>query len=222
VTPPPEALIFDVDGTLAETEEAHRLAFNAAFAEAGLDWVWGPEIYRDLLKVTGGKERMSHFHPAASAALIANVHARKTMLYAARVAAGDVPLRPGIKALITEARRRGVRLAIATTTSRPNIDALIGATLGSAAITWFKSIACGDDVPVKKPAPDVYTLALDGLDLPASRAVAIEDSWNGVQSAKSAGLRVIATPSVYSAADDFADADIVCEPEAIAARLGWT
>ena len=227
-----DALIFDVDGTLAETEEAHRLAFNKAFAEAGLDWDWTPDLYRKLLKVTGGKERIAWFmasrteDPLAGREadidlLIRRLHARKTELYATRVAAGAVTLRPGIEPLIREARRRDVRLAIATTTSWPNVEALIGAALGREVLGWFDAVACGDMAALKKPAPDVYDLALAALGIPAARAVAIEDSWNGVRAAKAAGLAVIATPSLYSANDDFTEADVVCEPHQIAGQLGW-
>jgi HAD superfamily hydrolase (TIGR01509 family) len=228
-----EALIFDVDGTLAETEEAHRESFNAAFAEAGLAWSWSRDDYRELLRVTGGKERIAHFMtawPTAEAAAVApdardafirRLHARKTEIYTAQVAAGAVALRPGIEALMDEALRRGLKIAIATTTSRPNVDALLEAALGAGAADRFAAIACGDMVKAKKPAPDVYDLALEGLGLPADRAVAIEDSWNGVRSARAAGLRVITVPSLYSADDDFSEATLVTRPEAIAAALGW-
>ncbi len=224
-----DALILDVDGTLAETEEAHRLSFNAAFAAAGLDWVWSRQLYGELLKVTGGKERIRHYldgwvarPPDDPDTLIPRLHARKTELYTARVRAGEVPLRPGIAALIGEARRRGVGLAIATTTSRPNVDALIAACLGPEASGWFASMACGDMVAAKKPAPDVYLAALAELGVPPSRAVAIEDSWNGVRSARAAGLAVIATPSLYSAGDDFSEATAVAgDPAQIASLLGW-
>ncbi len=228
-----DALIFDVDGTLAETEEAHRESFNAAFTEAGLPWSWSRDDYRDLLKVTGGKERIAHFMtdwPAAGTvavppeerdAFIRRLHGRKTQIYTAQVAARAVALRPGIEALMDEALRRGVKIAIATTTSRPNVDALLEAALGAGAADRFAAIACGDMVKAKKPAPDVYELALAGLDLPADRAVAIEDSWNGVRSARAAGLRVIAVPSLYSADDDFSEATLVTRPETIAAALGW-
>jgi HAD superfamily hydrolase (TIGR01509 family) len=230
---PLEALIFDVDGTLAETEEAHRESFNAAFAEAGLPWAWSRDDYRELLKVTGGKERIAHFMALPPAddtlafpmaerdAFIRRLHARKTELYTASVASGSVALRPGIEALMDEARRRGLKIAIATTTSRPNVDALLEAALGEGAAARFAAIACGDMVKAKKPAPDVYELALEGLALPASRAVAIEDSWNGVRSARAAGLKVIGIPSLYSAGDDFSEATLVTRPEAIAAALGW-
>ncbi len=225
-----DALIFDVDGTLAETEEAHRLSFNAAFAQAGLGWIWGPELYRDLLKVTGGKERirsyMVRFGKDQSDnvdSLIRTLHARKTELYGQLVAAGATPLRPGIADLLAEAHERGVALAIATTTSRPNVDALLQTQLGPALARHFGVTVCGDEVAAKKPAPDVYLAALRALGVPASRAVAIEDSANGVQSARSAGLAVLATPSFYSAEDDFTGATaIVSDPAKIAPVLGWS
>lgn len=225
---PVEALIFDVDGTLAETEEAHRLSFNAAFAEAGLAWSWTQDDYRELLKVTGGKERIAHFMDLSGiapseerAAAVRALHARKTEFYTAEVASGAVAFRPGIEALMHAARSRGVAMAIATTTSRPNVDALLAATLGPGAAEGFAAIACGDMVAAKKPAPDVYALALAGLGLAPDRALAIEDSWNGVRSARAAGLAVIAVPSLYSAGDDFSEATLVTQPDQIAAALGW-
>ncbi len=241
---PIEALIFDVDGTLAETEEAHRQSFNQAFAEAGLDWNWSRDDYRILLKVTGGKERIAHYisilpqtlssppggsgpegvdggSRAEMSDFIRRLHARKTEIYAAEVTSGAVTLRPGIESLLRQAMVRGVTLAIATTTSRPNVDALLNAALGPEGVTWFKAIACGDMVKAKKPAPDVYDLALSILSVPAASAVAIEDSWNGVRSARAAGLAVIATPSLYSAGEDFSEAVAVVEPQEITRVLGW-
>jgi beta-phosphoglucomutase-like phosphatase (HAD superfamily) len=157
LTDPIDALIFDVDGTLAETEEAHRISFNEAFADAGLPWRWTRDDYRDLLKVTGGKERIAHFIAISgspvSADLVPALHARKTELYGAHIAGGAVGFRPGIEALMAEARRRDVALAIATTTSRPNVDALLAAVLGPGALSDFRAIACGDMVKAKKPAP---------------------------------------------------------------------
>lgn len=225
--PSPEALIFDVDGTLAETEETHRAAFNDAFAEAGLDWAWDRGLYHDLLKVTGGKERIAHFiareAPGVSdaEALVRRLHVRKTDLYAARVAAGEVALRPGIAELIGEARRRGVKLGIATTTTQTAIDALLSATLGREAIGWFAAVACGDMARAKKPDPDVYRIALAGLATPAEKALAIEDSWNGLMAARGAGLEVIATPSHYTEGEDFSEARLVTTPDRIAEALGW-
>lgn len=205
-----EALIFDVDGTLAETEELHRRAFNEAFAEAGLDWRWGTELYRDLLKVTGGKERMLHYaaayrpHERAPAEeQLRALHARKTERYAALVETGAVRLRPGFARLLAEAREAGMRLAIATTTSPPNVAALLRATLGPASERLFEVIVAGDAAARKKPFPDAYELALAELGLTSASCIAFEDSANGLRAARGAGLATIVTPSLYTADEDF-------------------
>ncbi len=204
------ALIFDVDGTLAETEELHRRAFNETFAEATLDWHWDREMYRQLLKTTGGKERMLAFQrqylpagPALSPDRVAELHRQKTARYVDLVAGGALTLRPGIAELVARAGTRGIRLAIATTTSRANVDALCKSCWGGDADTLFEVIAAGDEVAKKKPAPDVYLLALQRLDLAADRCVAIEDSRNGVLSALAADLPVHVIPSVYTADERF-------------------
>lgn len=204
------AVIFDVDGTLAETEEAHRTAFNEMFSHFGLDWTWDCDLYRELLKVTGGKERMRHYAErkglsaeALQPQTIADMHAVKTECYVALVAAGQCPLRVGVEKAIRHASEQGVRLAIATTTSHANVDALLTATLGPEGKDMFEVIAAGDDVPRKKPAPDVYHLALKRLGLAPSECVAIEDSANGVAAARAAGLDVWVTPSVYTSHESF-------------------
>ncbi|WP_267424204.1 HAD-IA family hydrolase [Methylobacterium sp. GC_Met_2] len=198
------ALIFDVDGTLAETEDLHRQAFNRAFAELGLPWHWDAALYADLLTVMGGKERLAHYidtqQPAGAEAfhaLAPEIHARKTAAYGALVAESRLPLRPGIARLIAEARAAGIRLAVATTTSRPNVDRLLAINFppGDAP---FDVIAAGDEADRKKPAPDVFLLALAGLDIAASEAVAVEDSAAGISSARAAGLPVLATRSRYT------------------------
>lgn len=202
--PPPDALIFDVDGTLAETEEAHRRAFNDAFAEAGLGWRWDPPLYRRLLDVTGGKERIRHYldahgdRPRLDDETVRRLHARKTERYNDLLVSGEVALRPGVARLIGEARAAGVPLAIATTTSRPNVETLLAATLGPQALGWFAAVAAGDVVPAKKPAPDVYLLALRELGLPPGRCVALEDSRNGLEAALAAGLPTVVTVSAYT------------------------
>jgi len=211
-----QALIFDVDGTLADTErDGHRPAFNAAFAEHGLDWHWDETLYGRLLAITGGKERMRHYagqHAADVAArddfddLVRKLHAAKTAHYVRLVEQGGLPLRPGIASLIAEARRQGLRLAIATTTSPENVDALLRATLGQDAPGWFEVIGAGDIVPAKKPAPDIYTWVLDRLGLPASACLAIEDSENGLRAAQGAGLRCLVTRNAYTAGQDFSGA----------------
>ncbi|MCI4660645.1 MAG: HAD family hydrolase [Neomegalonema sp.] len=209
------ALIFDVDGTLAETEEAHRQAFNETFAAGGLDWHWSVSDYTQLLRTTGGKERMRRyrdglgFRDPADAA-IALMHQRKTARYGEIVAGGGLALRPGVRALIDVARSAGLRIAVATTTNRPNVEALSRACWGKPADAVFDVIAAGDEVSAKKPAPDVFALALARLDLPPEAAIAFEDSENGLRSAKGAGLRTLVTPSTYTARDDFSAADWVC------------
>lgn len=206
------ALIFDVDGTLAETEEAHREAFNRTFAANGLNWRWSRDDYRALLRTTGGKERMkahiaANALPPLSDARIAELHAQKTKAYAELLAQGGLSLRPGVDDLIRRARHAGMKLAVATTTSPGNVEALCQCCWGRPAAELFDVIAAGDEVAAKKPAPDVFLLALDRLGLTAAEAIAFEDSLNGLRSARSAGLRVVVTPGLYTAHEDFTGAD---------------
>lgn len=215
------ALIFDVDGTLAETErDGHRPAFNQAFVDGGLSWHWDERLYGELLAVTGGKERLRHYAErhapeiagrADFASLLQEVHRAKTAHYVRRVATGHLPLRPGVARLIDEARRAGLRLAIATTTSPENVHALLGASLAPDAPDWFEVIGAGDVVPNKKPAPDIYLWVLQRLGLPAAHCLAIEDSENGLQSALGAGLRCLVTPGEYTVYQDFSGAWRVLE-----------
>jgi HAD superfamily hydrolase (TIGR01509 family) len=214
------AIIFDVDGTLAETEEGHREAFNIAFREAGLPWAWDQDLYGKLLAVTGGKERIRHFIEDFGAEVapqddvdgfIRSLHAKKTAAYTQIVRRGQLQLRPGVRQLITTARNRNYRLALATTTTPANIDALLAATLGDAAYDLFEVICAGDSVPNKKPAPDVYLKALEELELPAASCVAIEDSRNGLLSACAAGITTIVTPCLYTRDEDFAEAALVID-----------
>ncbi len=210
------ALIFDVDGTLAETErDGHRPAFNAAFAEAGLDWNWDEALYGHLLDITGGKERISHFAArhapgiagdADFAVLVRQLHLAKTAHYLRLVDQGCLPLRPGIARLIDEAHQAGIRLAIATTTSPANVAALLRASLGPEAANWFEVIGAGDVVPAKKPAPDIYRWVLERLGLPAAACLAIEDSENGLKAALTVGVPCLVTVSEYTAGQDFAGA----------------
>jgi len=219
-----EALIFDVDGTLAETErDGHRVAFNAAFDAAGLGWHWDVETYGRLLAITGGKERMLSWWQALDpvvadrelahrAERVKALHADKTLRYTALVAAGRVRLRPGVATLIEQARTAGLRLAIATTTTPDNVTALLRHTLGEASLRWFEVIGAGDVVAAKKPAPDIYRWVLERMQLAPGAALALEDSANGVVAARAAGLACVVSPSVYTRDDDFADAlDLVDE-----------
>ena len=211
----PKALIFDVDGTLAETEEAHRKAFNKAFAEEGLDWQWSTERYGELLTVSGGKERIlqfirdearEHLDREGLEAWIAGLHKEKTRIYTNMMASGEVGLRPGVERLIRESRDAGIRLAIATTTSMANIVALFDATLGHDAMNWFEAIGAAEQAPVKKPDPSVYNWVLEQLDLPGTECIAIEDTRNGVLAATGANIPVVVTQSFYSTGEDFSGA----------------
>ena len=213
-----EALIFDVDGTLADTEEVHRQAFNDAFSSHGLEFRWSRELYAELLQVAGGKERLAAFLrriPLAQrersrlCGLIPRLHATKTSRYRQRLEHGAVPLRPGVRRLMREGRAAGARLAIASTTSPDNVAALLEGALGPDAPDGFSVIATGDAVPRKKPAPDIYQLALRRLGVTAGRAVAFEDSAMGVAAAKAAGLFTVATPSDWTRGEDLAAADLV-------------
>jgi beta-phosphoglucomutase-like phosphatase (HAD superfamily) len=215
---PLQALIFDIDGTFANTEEAHRCAFNEAFQQHGLGWHWNEPEYAELLRTTGGKERLGAYVDRLDAPLdekralrarIGAIHATKTGLYTQTVCSGGVPLRDGVASLIREARGAGVTLAIATTTTLPNIEALVKTNLGSDSLSLFRVIGAGDQVSRKKPAPDIYEWVLGQLALPVSNCIAIEDSVHGLAAAQGAGLFTVVTPSYWTRTEDFSSADWV-------------
>ena len=213
-----EALIFDVDGTMADTEEAHRFAFNNAFERFKLGWKWGRDAYRELLTTTGGKERIAAYLATKTLSpadrkrlteLIPAIHAEKTKFYSSFVADGAIKLREGVARLAEEALTAGCRLAIASTTTAVNIDALLQSNFGSRGLEMFGVIACGDAVRAKKPAPDVYRLALSHLGLQPDQAVAFEDSHNGLRAATAAGLWTVITPTFWTEAHDFSGAHLL-------------
>ena len=207
------AIMFDVDGTMAETEEYHRRAFNEAFINFDLPWIWDVTTYGRLLRIAGGRERIRHFWKSLpddrfdlSDSRINELHRFKTRRYAELVDSGACGLRPGVADLIHRARDGRLRLAIVTTTSRDNIGALLNPNLGPDWNRNFDVIVSGDDVPNKKPAPDAYHAALDALGLPAVSCLAIEDSRNGLVAAMSAGAPVLITRSLYFRDEDFTGA----------------
>lgn len=211
-----KALIFDVDGTLADTEkDGHRVAFNAAFREFGLCWDWDVVLYGKLLAVTGGKERIRYYvenfaqdyvKPAGFDDLVAELHKAKTKYYTDMLATGAIPMRKGVKRLLGEARAAGLRLAIATTTTPENVTALLRHGLAENSASWFEVIAAGDIVPAKKPAPDIYTWALREMGLDPAECLAFEDSENGIKSSRGAGLKTVVTVNDYTLDHNFSGA----------------
>ena len=215
------ALLFDVDGTLAETErDGHRIAFNRAFRDRGLHWDWDAKQYGELLQITGGRERIAHYaalhdpHWLARAnaqSSIAELHARKNHHYAELVQRGRIALRPGLQALLTQARAADLTLGIVTTTSRDNLDALLEVSFDADTRAAFALRIVGEDVTRKKPDPECYCRALAMLGLAADQALAVEDSRNGLRAASAAGLRTLIVRSHYFRDEDFREAAVVID-----------
>lgn len=212
-----QALIFDVDGTLADTELVHMQAFNHAFKEVGLDWEWDVPLYTQLLEISGGKERILHYWKQVNPDIkavdanalkdrIGRIHELKTAVYENAVNSGAVSLRPGVLKLMDEALQAGLQLAIATTTSPVNIAALLRHAIGNDWRLNFTAIGDASTAPIKKPHPQVYLQMLDALQLPASQCLAVEDSSNGLRAAAAAGLATLITPNPFTAHHNFSGA----------------
>ncbi|TNF94302.1 MAG: HAD family hydrolase [Gammaproteobacteria bacterium] len=217
-----KAILFDVDGTLAETERyGHLVATNQGFKTCGLDWQWSEELYGKLLKVTGSFERITHFvntyHPDWKHVsnnlneLITEIVRQKNINFKRIVENGQIPLRPGVERLLREIHDSDLRMAIVTTTSPQNVEALLVNNIGGDVLDWFDVIAAGDIVPKKKPAPDIYNLTLNEMNLSPQECLAIEDSENGVKSATTAGVPVMVTLSEYSEGHDLDDAILIVD-----------
>ncbi len=212
-----QSLIFDVDGTLADTErDGHRIAFNQAFSQVGLAWNWSIDLYSKLLAIGGGKERIRYYieqdepdflSTANLDNLIIDLHQLKNQYYRKLLDQGSIPLRPGVQRLIQEAKIHRIRLAIATTSALPNVLALLENTAIDP--NWFEIIAAGDIVPAKKPAPDIYFYVLEKLGLNSADCLVFEDSHHGFLASKQAGLKTIITVNDYTKNQDFTEALLV-------------
>jgi HAD superfamily hydrolase (TIGR01509 family) len=213
-----KALIFDCDGVLAETErDGHRIAFNRTFADKGFGIEWDVALYKELLKVGGGKERMTHFFDRTSwpagigdrEALIKELHKLKTAYYTQIIESGQLPLRSGVARLVDEALAAGVRLAVCSTSNEKAVHAVVEKLLGPARKARFDAILAGDVVSKKKPDPEIYTLALQRLGLRPTECVVVEDNRNGLLAAKGAGMYCVVTTNGYTEDEDFSEADLV-------------
>ena len=210
-----KAIMFGSIGSVAETSDVQRRAYNKALAEAGVPWEWDRETYADLLQQAGGRERLAQLSDATAAGLspekIASIHERKTQIACEEIVNGGVALRAGVTALIAAAKERGMKIGFVTTTYRPNIDAIFTAAGDALSKDDFATIVTRDDVERGKPAPDAYEKALAALGVSAAEAIAVEDTANSVMSAKRAGLTVVATPGEITKDQDFWQADVVVE-----------
>ncbi|MBC3190330.1 HAD-IA family hydrolase [Pseudonocardia sp. C8] len=216
----PRALLLDCDGVLADTElEGHLPAFNEAFEKLGLTLHWTPEQYHSLLAVGGGKERLAAFlnaHPDEAPAsdgdrqgLIGRVHRLKSELYVQRVRHGALPARPGVRRLIAEALDTGWQVAVASTSAPASVEAVLGAVVGPRLRARMAGIFAGDVVAAKKPAPDIYELALRELGRSPEDSVIIEDSGAGATAAARSGTRHVVTLSHFTVDDTFPAASAV-------------
>ena len=212
-----KGVFFDQDGVIIDTErDGHRVAFNQTFKDFGYDFEWGVEKYHELLQVGGGKERMRHYlhtdgfgvevKPEDEDDLIKRMHKHKTETFINLIESGKLPLRPGVKRLMTEVNQAGLILGVCTTSNERSARAVAYNVLKD---IQFDFVLAGDIVSKKKPDPEIYHLALEKTGLEPEECVVIEDSRNGVLAAKAAGMRVVATTNFYTQREDLSDADII-------------
>ena len=215
-----KGVIFDVDGTLADTEEIHRQAFNLAFQQFDLDWEWTPSLYEDLLRISGGRERITYYGADLRANFqsdteysnyVLNIHGVKTEIYRDLLHSGAITLRPGVERLLEDCRRADLTLGIATSSKYANLKVLLDQNLGSEWQEWFQSIKTCDTVDEKKPSPAVYLAALEDLPVSAPVCVAFEDTKNGMLAATSAGLCTIITTHFFTRNHHFPQASLVID-----------
>ncbi|KAG9446337.1 hypothetical protein H6P81_012465 [Aristolochia fimbriata] len=217
----PAALLFDCDGVLVDTEkDGHRVSFNDTFAERELGVTWDVDLYGELLKIGGGKERMTAYFNQTSwpekapktdeerKEFVASLHKRKTELFMALIEKKLLPLRPGVARLIDEALGKGVKVAVCSTSNEKAVSAIVSCLLGPERAEKIKIFA-GDVVPRKKPDPAIYLLASSTLSVDPASCVVVEDSGIGLSAAKAAGMKCIVTKSGYTAEEDFDIADAV-------------
>jgi HAD superfamily hydrolase (TIGR01509 family) len=215
-----KAIIFDVDGTLAATEETHRQAFNAAFKEFNTPFQWSVSEYIDLLNISGGKERILKFLRSKKFIAPENenlrdytlkLHQRKSEIYREKLIAGHIGLRNGVERLINEARDKGIIMAIATSTSTANVETVLKSALGEDTLSYFETLVSCDLVADKKPSPAVYQYALANLGLKPENCIVLEDTSNGNRAALSAGIKTVITTHPLTADEDFTGASLVVD-----------
>jgi len=215
-----KAIIFDVDGTLAATEETHRQAFNAAFKEFDVPFQWSVSEYMELLNISGGKERILKFLQSKEFAAPGNeslrdytlkVHQRKSEIYREKLIAGHIGLRNGVERLIKEAKAKGISMAIATCTSTANVETVLKSALGEDALSYFETLVSCDLVADKKPSPSVYQYALANLGLKPENCIVIEDTSNGNRSALAAGIKTVISTHPLTVDEDFTGASLVID-----------
>lgn len=215
-----EAIIFDVDGTLADTEDFHRQAFNRAFKEFDLDWDWTPKLYEELLGISGGYERITHYgaslavgfrDPEEFSNFVRDLHQAKSKIYAGMLTAGEVPLRIGVERLLQNIRDHGLTLAIATSSTYTNLKTLLDRNLPVEWPAWFSAVATCDTISAKKPSPAVYEAVLGILEINPMSVMAIEDTVNGCLAATKAGVSTVITTHHFTRHHRFPNASLVVD-----------